>query len=44
MGELGAAGIGLASATYNIVGLPDVRLSSPDEPTGEGTTPPSEHR
>ncbi len=27
LGELGAAGIGLASATYNIVGLPEVHLA-----------------
>jgi small-conductance mechanosensitive channel len=41
LGELDAAGIGLASATYNIVGLPDVRLSPPAAPTGDGTTHPS---
>lgn len=35
LGELEGAGIGLASATYNIVGLPEVRLAparSPDRP------------
>ncbi len=29
LGELGAAGIGLASATYNIVGLPEIHLAPP---------------
>ncbi len=29
LGELGAAGIGLASATYNIVGLPPIHIEGP---------------
>jgi len=33
LGELGAAGIGLASATYNIVGLPELHLApTPHKP------------
>ena len=35
--ELGAAGIGLASATYNIVGLPEIRLGRPGTPEGRQT-------
>ena len=35
--ELDAAGIGLASATYNIVGLPEVRLAPPPTPGGTPT-------
>ena len=33
LGELDAAGIGLASATYNIVGVPEIRLAPP-RPSG----------
>ena len=34
LGELGAAGIGLASATYNIVGLPEIRVAPAQAPGG----------
>jgi small-conductance mechanosensitive channel len=33
--ELDAAGIGLASATYNIVGLPEVRIARPQTSSGQ---------
>ena len=40
LGELDVAGIGLASATYNIVGLPDVRLApAPPNSTSRACAP-----